>query len=60
MQLLRQLLASSTFGDERFHRLDFIQRARFEAARVMENELRAAPEYELVLDIMNSALCNTK
>ena len=56
MQLLRQLQAVSTFGDERFHGLHFVQGARFEATRVMENELRVAPEYELIFDIMNSAL----
>ena len=56
MQLLRQLQALSTFGDERFHDLHFVQGARFEATRVMENELRIALEYELIFDIMNSAL----
>ena len=60
MQLFRQLLALGTFGDERFHRLNFVQGARFEATRVVENELWVAPEYELIFDIMDSALCNVK
>jgi len=58
MQLLRQVSASSTTGDERFHRLDFVQGTRLEATRVVENKLGVAPENELVFDIMNSALRN--
>ena len=54
MQLLRKPQAISTFGDERFHRLNFVQGARFEGTRVVENELWVAPEYELVFDTMDS------
>ena len=58
MQLLRQRLPQSTFGDERLHCLNFVQGAGFESTRIVENELRVTLKYELVFDIMNTALCH--
>jgi hypothetical protein len=56
MQLLRQISLLSSFGDERVYCIYFSDRARFETARIVENELRITLEYQLVFDIMLSSL----
>jgi len=57
MQLFSQLCAFSLFGDERVYYPHFIDRARFESARVVGNELPITLEYQLVFNIMQSMLC---
>jgi len=57
MQLFGQLRAFSSFGDERVYYPHFVDRAGFESARIMENELPITLEYQLVFNIMQSTLC---
>jgi len=60
MQLFRQFRAFSSFGDERIYYLHFVDRAGFESAWVVKNELRITLEYQLVFYIMQSTLCYAK
>ena len=60
MQLWRQVSTSGSFGDERVYCLSFLQRARFESTRIVENELRIAFKHELVNDIVQPTLWKSK
>jgi hypothetical protein len=46
----------STIRDELLQLLEFVHGTSFEAPRVMEDEFVVAPENQLVLDVVHSAL----
>ena len=56
MQLLGKLFGSPPLLDEVLDDLKLVYRTCLESARVVEYEARVGPEYELILDIVVSAL----
>ena len=52
MQLFPQLCTLSILGDEGPDYLHFIHGARFESARVVEDEIAVTLEYHLIFDVM--------
>ena len=56
MQLVRQPACLRPFINKVFHPLSLLRRAALETAGVVENELLIAFEYQLILDVVLSAL----
>ena len=56
MQLLREPSAARPFPYKFLHRFYLINRPGFKALGVVEDKLRIALEYQLVLDVVDSAL----
>ena len=56
MQLLREAIGARPFPDKFLHFFHLISRPGFKALGVVEDKLRIALEYQLVLDVVDSAL----